>query len=69
MPGLEDRSRRVREHPWRIAADIEEAICELQLALVDNRRARLRFCRPGVHRFAFRRVTYPQRTRTVRDGS
>jgi transposase len=30
--GLEDRSHRVCEHPWRIAADIEEAICELRRA-------------------------------------
>jgi transposase InsO family protein len=30
ITGLEDRSHRVREHPWRIPADLEEAICELR---------------------------------------
>jgi transposase len=32
IAGLEDRSHRVRNHPWRIAAEIEEAICELRRA-------------------------------------
>ncbi len=30
IAGLEDRSRRVRAHPWRIPEDVEEAICELR---------------------------------------
>jgi transposase len=30
IAGLEDRSHRVREHPCRIAAEVEEAICELR---------------------------------------
>jgi transposase InsO family protein len=32
MVGLEDRSHRVHDHPWRIPAGIEEAICELRRA-------------------------------------
>ncbi len=31
---LEDRSHRVREHPWRISAEVEEVICELRRAHV-----------------------------------
>jgi transposase InsO family protein len=30
IAGLEDRSHRVHAHPWRIPAEIEEAICELR---------------------------------------
>ncbi len=30
ISGLEDRSHRVHDHPWRIAAEVEEAICELR---------------------------------------
>src|SRR2546421_11279663 len=30
--GLADRSHRVREHPWRIDAETESAICELRRA-------------------------------------
>jgi transposase len=30
IAGLEDRSHRVRNHPWRIPAEVEEAICELR---------------------------------------
>ena len=30
IAGLEDRSHRVHCHPWRIAAEVEEAICELR---------------------------------------
>jgi transposase InsO family protein len=30
IAGLEDRSHQVRAHPWRIPAEIEEAICELR---------------------------------------
>ncbi len=30
IAGLEDRSHRVHEHPWRIFAEIEEAVCELR---------------------------------------
>jgi transposase InsO family protein len=30
IAGLEDRSHRVHHHPWRIPADAEELICELQ---------------------------------------
>ena len=30
ITGLEDRSHRVRAHPWRISAEVEEAICELR---------------------------------------
>jgi transposase InsO family protein len=30
IAGLEDRSHRVRAHPWRIPDDLEEAICELR---------------------------------------
>jgi len=32
IAGLEDRSPRVHDHPWRIAAEVEEAICELRRA-------------------------------------
>jgi transposase InsO family protein len=32
MVGLEDRSHRVHDHPWRIPAGIEEAICGLRRA-------------------------------------
>ncbi len=32
ISGLQDRSHRVRDHPWRIAAEVEEAICELRRA-------------------------------------
>jgi transposase InsO family protein len=32
ITGLQDRSHRVRAHPWRIAAEVEEAICELRRA-------------------------------------
>jgi transposase len=32
IAGLEDRSHRVHDHPWRIAAEIEETICELRRA-------------------------------------
>src|SRR6201981_3773263 len=31
-PGLEDRSHRVRAHPWQIPAELESAICELRRA-------------------------------------
>jgi transposase InsO family protein len=30
IAGLEDRSHQVHHHPWRISAEIEEAICELR---------------------------------------
>jgi transposase InsO family protein len=30
IAGLQDRSHRVCEHPWRIPAEVEEAICELR---------------------------------------
>jgi transposase InsO family protein len=30
IAGLEDRSHQVRNHPWRIPAEVEEAICELR---------------------------------------
>jgi transposase InsO family protein len=30
IAGLEDRSHQVHDHPWRIPAEIEEAICELR---------------------------------------
>jgi transposase len=30
IAGLEDRSHQVHAHPWRIAVEIEEAICELR---------------------------------------
>jgi len=30
IAGLEDRSHQVHAHPWRIPAEIEEAICELR---------------------------------------
>ena len=30
IAGLEDRSHQVRNHPWRIPAEIEELICELR---------------------------------------
>jgi hypothetical protein len=30
IAGLEDRSHRVRNHPWRIAAEVEELVCELR---------------------------------------
>jgi transposase InsO family protein len=30
VTGLEDRSHQVRNHPWRIPVEIEEAICELR---------------------------------------
>jgi transposase InsO family protein len=32
IAGLEDRSHQVHDHPWRIPAEIEEAICELRRA-------------------------------------
>src|SRR5215831_14431152 len=32
ITGLEDRSHRVHAHPWRIAAEAEEAVCELRRA-------------------------------------
>jgi transposase len=32
IAGLEDRSHQVHHHPWRIPAEIEEAICELRRA-------------------------------------
>ena len=32
IAGLEDRSHRVRHHPWRIPAEVEELICELRRA-------------------------------------
>jgi transposase InsO family protein len=31
-PGLEDRSHKVRAHPWQIPAELEAAICELRRA-------------------------------------
>ena len=31
-PGLEDRSHRVRAHPWQIPAELESAVCELRRA-------------------------------------
>ena len=31
-PGLEDRSHKVRAHPWQIPAELESAICELRRA-------------------------------------
>jgi len=30
IAGLEDRSHRVRNHPWRTAAEVEELVCELR---------------------------------------
>ena len=30
IAGLEDRSHRVHNHPWRIAAEVEELVCELR---------------------------------------
>ena len=30
IAGLEDRSHRVHNHPWRIAAEVEEMVCELR---------------------------------------
>ena len=30
IAGLEDRSHQVHDHPWRIPAGVEEAICELR---------------------------------------
>jgi transposase len=30
IAGLEDRSHQVHHHPWRIPAEVEEAICELR---------------------------------------
>src|SRR6266568_4726202 len=30
IAGLEDRSHRVHDHPWRIAAEVEELVCELR---------------------------------------
>jgi transposase InsO family protein len=30
IAGLEDRSHRVHNHPWRISAEVEELICELR---------------------------------------
>jgi transposase InsO family protein len=32
IAGLEDRSHQVHRHPWRIPAEVEEAICELRRA-------------------------------------
>ena len=32
VAGLEDRSHRVHDHPWRISVEVEEAICELRRA-------------------------------------
>jgi transposase len=32
ISGLQDRSHRVRAHPWRIPAEVEEAVCELRRA-------------------------------------
>jgi transposase InsO family protein len=32
IAGLEDRSHQVHHHPWRIAAEVEELICELRRA-------------------------------------
>ena len=32
IAGLEDRSHQVHYHPWRIPAEVEEAICELRRA-------------------------------------
>jgi transposase InsO family protein len=32
IAGLEDRSHQVHHHPWRIPAEVEEAICELRRA-------------------------------------
>src|SRR6266516_4690866 len=32
ITGLEDRSHQVHNHPWRIPAEVEEAICELRRA-------------------------------------
>ena len=32
IAGLEDRSHRVHGHPWRIPAEVEEAVCELRRA-------------------------------------
>jgi transposase InsO family protein len=31
-PGLEDRSHKVRAHPWQIPAELEAAVCELRRA-------------------------------------
>jgi len=30
IAGLEDRSHRVRHHPWRILAEVKELVCELR---------------------------------------
>jgi transposase len=30
IAGLGDRSHRVHNHPWRIAAEVEELVCELR---------------------------------------
>jgi transposase-like protein len=30
LPGLADRSHRVRAHPWQIAAELEAAVCGLR---------------------------------------
>ena len=30
IAGLEGRSHRVHNHPWRIAAEVEELVCELR---------------------------------------
>src|SRR5713101_5768812 len=30
ITGPEDRSHRVREHPWRVSAEVEEAVCEMR---------------------------------------
>src|SRR5690349_101415 len=38
IAGLEDRSHRVRNHPWRIAAGVEELVCELRRARPRRRR-------------------------------
>jgi transposase InsO family protein len=32
IAGLEDRSHQVRSHPWRIPAEVEQAICEMRRA-------------------------------------
>ena len=32
IAGLEDRSHQVHDHPWRIPAEVEEAVCELRRA-------------------------------------
>jgi transposase InsO family protein len=76
IAGLEDRSHQVHHHPWRIPAEIEEAICELRrghpkwgprrLVFEMDRRGHGRVTRSSVYRTLVRNGLLEPRSRRRR---